>query len=416
MPPSEPSKSSLPADHSARPWRASVAWLALMAALFGLQHLAMDYPGLVERYYARGLFPPLQRGLARASALAPISLSELLALALACWMALGLWRGLRARAHGERGLGQLTRSALRRGLRLAAILYAWFLFAWGINYARSPLAELFAFEVHPTQVSELVALCDELSAEAEAAQVLLPPRALSAAEGGRVAPPSLEGDLAAAIAAAWERAGREYELLAGGSPLVRPALSSGGMTLAGISGIYSPFTGEGHVNSRPPLIAQPYTICHEGAHARGFAREDEANFVAFLVCRAATEPFVRYSGYLNVLLSARAALWRVSRAQLERLDARLPERVRADMQAIVDFWNPKRSRLEQLVLRVAEASNDHYLKAQGQADGAGSYGRVVDLLLAERRARLALEPLPAIEAGPREELPPVSREPERAPR
>jgi hypothetical protein len=33
--------------------------------------------------------------------------------------------------------------------------------------------------------------------------------------------------------------------------------------------------------------------------------------------------------------------------------------------------------------------NDTYLKAQGQTQGVRSYGRMVDLLLAERRAKLA---------------------------
>jgi len=34
---------------------------------------------------------------------------------------------------------------------------------------------------------------------------------------------------------------------------------------------------------------------------------------------------------------------------------------------------------------VQERVNDAYLKTQGQADGVRSYGRMVDLLLAERR-------------------------------
>ncbi|MGI6316524.1 MAG: DUF3810 family protein [Christensenellales bacterium] len=37
----------------------------------------------------------------------------------------------------------------------------------------------------------------------------------------------------------------------------------------------------------------------------------------------------------------------------------------------------------------AEARNDTYLKANQQTDGTKSYGRMVDLLLAAYRARLA---------------------------
>jgi hypothetical protein len=36
---------------------------------------------------------------------------------------------------------------------------------------------------------------------------------------------------------------------------------------------------------------------------------------------------------------------------------------------------------------VAQASNDAYLKLQGQGEGRASYGRMVDLLVAEWRER-----------------------------
>ena len=37
------------------------------------------------------------------------------------------------------------------------------------------------------------------------------------------------------------------------------------------------------------------------AHARGIAREDEANFVAFLVLEASDDPDLRYAAYRNLL-------------------------------------------------------------------------------------------------------------------
>jgi hypothetical protein len=38
--------------------------------------------------------------------------------------------------------------------------------------------------------------------------------------------------------------------------------------------------------------------------------------------------------------------------------------------------------------RVSQAVNNAYLKTQGQREGVRSYGRMVDLLIAEERARL----------------------------
>ncbi len=41
------------------------------------------------------------------------------------------------------------------------------------------------------------------------------------------------------------------------------------------------------------------------------------------------------------------------------------------------------------LMRLSEGMNDRYLRSQGQAEGVASYGRVVDLLVAEERARAA---------------------------
>jgi hypothetical protein len=43
------------------------------------------------------------------------------------------------------------------------------------------------------------------------------------------------------------------------------------------------------------------------------------------------------------------------------------------------------------VAEKADAVNNTYLKSNNQEDGVKSYGRMVDLLLAERRTRLGLE-------------------------
>ena len=54
------------------------------------------------------------------------------------------------------------------------------------------------------------------------------------------------------------------------------------LSYLGISGIFIPFTCEANVNATLPDWEIPFTACHELAHQRGFAREDEANYVGYL--------------------------------------------------------------------------------------------------------------------------------------
>jgi len=65
-----------------------------------------------------------------------------------------------------------------------------------------------------------------------------------------------------------------------------------------------PFTGEANVNISMPHTSIPFTACHEMAHQIGFAREDEANFIAYIACKNHPSPDFQYSGILSALINA----------------------------------------------------------------------------------------------------------------
>src|SRR5262249_23271031 len=188
-----------------------------------------------------------------------------------------------------------------------------------------------------------------------------------------------------AVAAGWEAASRRIPALAGRCARPKLALLSPVMARFGITGIYSPFTGEPHVNATLPDPDLPLSAAHEVAHARGFAREDEANYLAYLACRSSPDPDLRYAALLGASLSAQNALYGVDRGAYARIEARRSPAVRRDIGALV-AWS---KRYEGAATAVGGKIDDAYLKAQGEKAGVRSYGRMVDLLLAERRARAA---------------------------
>ena len=93
---------------------------------------------------------------------------------------------------------------------------------------------------------------------------------------------------------------KSHDFIAHSPGRVKPVLVSEVMSYMHITGVYSFFTGEANLNVGFPDYTLPYTAAHEMAHQRGIAREDEANFIAFLVCIGSEDPYIRYSGYLNV--------------------------------------------------------------------------------------------------------------------
>jgi hypothetical protein len=343
------------------------------------------WPAQVESLYARAAYPWLIALLSGVSAPAPFSLAGV-GVALACAvLAVRVVRAARRRwraAHGpaapEATRGVRVRAALVRWVGAGALAYLVFLLTWGLNYDRPPVGRLLGLEPVPATAAELQALCRELLDAAAAARAGQPEDAQGAlrlADGAR-------GALGRAPEG-YARLGTLQPLFAGPLRAPKPLAASTLFSRLGISGIYVPFTGEAHVNLDVPAATLPFAACHELAHLRGFAREDEASFVGYLACRAHPDADFRYSAAFEGLRHSLAALQPFAGDAARRLAAAAAPGVRRDWAAL-DAWVRRHAGPASTL---SHAVNDAYLRSQGQAEGVRSYGRVVDLLLAERRTR-----------------------------
>lgn len=146
--------------------------------------------------------------------------------------------------------------------------------------------------------------------------------------------------------------------------------------------MYFPFTVESNINTDGPFFTVPATMGHELAHQCRLMREDEANFIGYLACKDADDPLTRYSGYSLAYDYALSALIRTDRDAAVAVNDRLSDAVRADRRARSDYLK----QFEGPVAEASNAANNAYLEANQQQDGTKSYGRMVDLLLAEARA------------------------------
>ena len=126
----------------------------------------------------------------------------------------------------------------------------------------------------------------------------------------------------------------------------------------------------------------PATACHELSHLKGFAREDEANFIAYLACTASDNPEFNYSGAMLAYIHANNALYGAGEVELYReIRDSLCDTAKRDLIANSAFWD----QYEGKVAEVSTQVNNSYLQLNNQSDGVKSYGRVVDLLLAMMR-------------------------------
>lgn len=255
-------------------------------------------------------------------------------------------------------------------LAVIALIFTSYIFTLGIGYHTTSISEKTGIEDDADiTVEELYSTVTEVISELNAHASLI-----SLTDGETVMPYSVD-EMSARLIEAYDVMNAKYSLLTNYTSRVKPVYFSTVMSDLGISGIYSFFTGEANVNVEYPDYCLPYTAAHELAHQRGIARENEANFVAFLVCISSDDVYIRYSGYLNMYEYLASALYSTDQDLYRDTVKTLSPIAIADMRAASEVYNKHK---DSPLGKINDKLNDTYLKANG-TDGVISYGYVVRL-------------------------------------
>ncbi len=270
--------------------------------------------------------------------------------------------------------------ALRRTffslLGVLSLLYVLFVPTLGIAYRTRPLDEQLSLERRAVTAAELYETAAILRKETNA----LAEEVVSYDRGFTVMPYSFD-EMNERLLRAYDSVCREHPFIQKMDTRLKPVGISEVMSYAHITGVYSYMTGEANLNIDFPDFTLPFTAAHELAHQRGIAREDEANFVAFLVCKASDDPYIRYSGYMTMLRYVGNALAGADREAYRVLVSGYAPTILYENIAYAEFYQ----KYEDSTLgEIAGSVNDAYLQMQGTA-GSKSYGMVVDLAVAYYR-------------------------------
>lgn len=344
----------------------------LSAALYCL---AVYVPGFAEGYH-KTLYRAFNWAFGSLFGFLPFSLAEMLLYLLLLCLLFLLFFWLYKIIRAKRRFWVMFLRGVLRIVSVAGIVLFSFLLLWGVNYYRPSFAELTGLPVRDSTTDELYSLCKILAADANALRSQVQEDANGVFDAAADATA-----LFSMVAPAYNNAAEEFPLLQGVTGPPKDVLYSKGLSAMGVSGIFVPFTFEANVNTAMPDVNLPFAACHESAHLLGFAPEDEANFIAYLACRASDNTAFAYSGAYTALVYATNALYNADSALYEDVMSLISDGVRRDMRDSSAYWNSFKGP----VMDAHEQINDTYLKAQGQQDGTKSYGRMVDLLLALSR-------------------------------
>ena len=255
-----------------------------------------------------------------------------------------------------------------------SVLFSLFVLSFGTGYHTHTLDERMGLTLTEVSADDLyetaLLLTDAVNAAADGVTF--------GADGFSVMPYD-RGEMNERLLAAFDAVCDEYGFIQRLNSRIKPVMLSGAMSYTHVTGVYTYFTGEANLNVAFPDYTLPFTAAHELAHQRGIARENEANFVAFLVTSASTDAYLSYVAYLNLFEYVGSALYRADEARYREVLALLDARVIGELRAFSTFFDTYR---DAPIADFSDAVNDTYLKAHGNEAGSASYGLVVELAVA----------------------------------
>ena len=263
---------------------------------------------------------------------------------------------------------------------VCSVIFFLFVILCGTNYHRYSFAYYRGITVQDSSVEELHELCICLSKQANILREQVP----CEDERGIFQLSTSIKDTGIKARDTMNQLGEEYPVLSGWNATVKEIFFSDFMSRTETTGIFFNFPMEANVNTKVPQFSIPATMCHELSHLRGFMKEEEASYIGYLACMASDDVEFKYSGVMDALISAGNALYRMDSELYKELVAQYSDKVKADLIANSEYWAQYHGKV---ISSVSNKVNDTYLKANQQADGIQSYGRMVDLLLADQRKR-----------------------------
>lgn len=263
------------------------------------------------------------------------------------------------------------------GIQSLLTVYLIFMLFWGYNYERDSLEKDLRLDVQEYNTDQLYHLADTLLQQVNNYKIAL---------GDSMHATHTGTDSAAMFGqavTAYQLAGRQWPSLQYNNTCIKSSLYNQLLNYMGVGGYLNPFTGEAQVNVSTPGFLHPFTICHEIAHQLGYAPEEEANFVGYLVANNSPDVRFRYAANFEMFMYSVRQLRRQDTTRAGELWRRTVPGIRADMKQIRDFYDQYRSPVDDYTAIIY----DQYLKANKQEKGIHSYSEVVGWLIAYFKIR-----------------------------
>lgn len=351
-----------------RPTRFYLLTITVLTLLLAILFIWGNYPDAVELYYTHGLYQLIGSVLHLALSWIPFSLGDVFYVAIIISM---IWCVVMIIKLGIKKQFRLMGLRVLRLIIGIQIFIAGFYLLWGMNYFAPPAAQVLNLPDSTYTLNELKTITSLLIDSANARRRLVKSQQMHKTNSA----------IYQTSVVAIKQLGQTNAALKTYFPAAKPALFTPLINYFGVSGYFTPFTGEAQVNYNMPWVEKPITSCHEMAHQMGFAREDEANFVAFLAGLRSPDTLLRYSAYYMAMEQFMHNLRRRDSVGFKELRLRLSPAVKHDLKTNYEYWMSYQNQVSD----ISALFYDNFLKLNNQPQGLHTYNRMIILTMAYYR-------------------------------
>ncbi len=322
------------------------------------------FPEFIDRFYSNGVFVYTSKALRYVFGWIPFSFGDIGYSILIILLIRFLFKKV------FRKKVQWKKILLDVGATIS-IVYAAFHLLWGMNYYRLPMHEILEIEDQYSE-AELLMVSEKLIKRANSIH-----ESLESDDSLSIVMPYDKEEIFEKTIPAYEQINEVIPNLRYSPKSIKKSLLSIPLTYMGFSGYLNPITNEAQVNGLILNYKAPTTSCHEEAHQLGFAKENEANFIAALTTMNFNDPYFNYSGTTFALKFCLNDLYLRDEQKAFCLIEKLRPGILKNYKEVNDFWMSYQNPLEPIF----KSTYDSYLKANNQPKGMETYSYVVALLV-----------------------------------
>ena len=321
-------------------------------------------PEVVETYYSNGIYPVISQFFRILFGWVPFSVGEVMYVLL-------IVLGIRYLYVNRLKIRKFPFQFLRNVVVVLSVFYFTFNLVWGLNYYRKPIAENFAIR-DSVQTSEVIDLAERLIVKTNQLQF-----ELTSDSTKRVQVPYSRNEIFDKTVNGYEQIQDELPFLKYSHRSLKKSMFSTLASYMGIGGYLNPFTNEAQVNALTPEFRFPVVSGHEVGHQVGYSKENETNFIGYLVTMKNEDHYFQYSASAYALSHCLSAIRRSDKEKFDELYAKVNVGVQENYRELyehnLEFVNP----FEPIFKSIFST----FLKANQQKDGIKSYGKIVELMV-----------------------------------